>query len=295
MFFAALFITMSNNTPQPRVTVNLAKDPQPENKIVKASMVDKRAVDQALQRQLAEERQKQEYALEQQRRAEQLKQEALQAQQALELANAKRAQMEAAAKKAEQEKIQLDQQKALAKKELEKQQATIKAAKQAETLRAQQTADKLKKVEAQRTADKLKQAEAQRTAEKLKQAEAQRAQQAAIKAQQDLIAAQHQEFLLTEVEKYRIAFQSTIEENRILNSAFTGNISCKIRIKLMPDGSIQQVDIVEKSGNPAYDQMSAQAVYKSAPFPMPQDHELYSQLRDIVLSFRNGDQSVDPL
>ena len=66
-----------------------------------------------------------------------------------------------------------------------------------------------------------------------------------------------------------------------------------MRIQLLPDGSILSVNIAEPSGNPAYDELQISAVYKAAPFPMPEDHELYNQLRDIVLSFRNGEQAAD--
>lgn len=249
--------------------VNLQQDPHPEQKIVKAAMVDKKAIDQAIQRQAAEEQKKRDDLLAQQHKVEQLQMEAIKAKQELELANAQKAQVEAAAKRAAQQKAKLEQQQLQAKKELEKQQ-----------LAKQQLA---------------KQQLAQQQQLAKQQAEAAAKQAAAIKAQQDRLVAEHQEFLLTEVEKYRAAFQAAVEDNRILSSVFTGNISCKIRIRLLPDGSILSVNIIETSGNPAYDEMSAAAVYKSAPFPMPQDHELYNQLRDIVLSFKNGEQASDVL
>lgn len=241
--------------------VNLSRDPQEDKKIVKAAIVDKKAIDQAVQRQAAEELQKREDLLAQQRQADQLKQETAKIQQELALANAQKAKIEAAAKQAAQQKAKLEKEQLQVKKQLEQQQLQAKKELEKQQIAKQQAA----------------------------------AKQAAIQAQQDRLAAEHQEFLLTEVEKYRAAFQAAVEDNRILSSVFAGNISCKIRITLLPDGSILSVNIVEPSGNPAYDEMSAAAVYKSAPFPMPQDHELYSQLRDIVLSFKNGEQASDVL
>lgn len=288
IFFTLLIITVGP-TAKPIVKVNLAKDPHAEQKIVKATMVDKHAVDQAIQRQALEEKKRQDLALAEQQRVEQLQREAEQAKQALELAKAQKAKLEAlqAKKDLELAKIQKAKQEAEAKK------VATEKAKIAQQLETKKQIEQ-QKLQAKKELEKQQIAAKEAAAQKAK-AEALRAQQAALKAQQDHIAAQHQEFILSEVEKYRAAFQTAIEDNRILTSVFSGDLICKIRIKLLPDGSIASVNIVEPSPNPAYDQMSIKAVYQSAPFPMPQDDELYSQLRDIILSFKNGEQQVDAI
>lgn len=288
IFFILLIITVGP-TAKPIVKVNLAKDPHAEQKIVKATMVDKHAVDQAIQRQALEEKKRQDLALAEQQRVEQLQREAEQAKQALELAKAQKAKLEAlqAKKDLELAKIQKAKQEAEAKK------VATEKAKIAQQLETKKQIEQ-QKLQAKKELEKQQIAAKEAAAQKAK-AEALRAQQAALKAQQDHIAAQHQEFILSEVEKYRAAFQTAIEDNRILTSVFSGDLTCKIRIKLLPDGSIASVNIVEPSPNPAYDQMSIKAVYQSAPFPMPQDDELYSQLRDIILSFKNGEQQVEAI
>lgn len=289
IFFTLLIITVGP-TAKPIVKVNLAKDPHAEQKIVKATMVDKHAVDQAIQRQALEEKKRQDLALAEQQRAEQLQREAEQAKQAVELAKAQKAKLEAmqAKKDLELAKAQKAKQETEAKKA-----ATEKAKIAQQQLQAKKQLEQ-QKLQAKKELEKQQIVAKEAAAQKAK-AEALRAQQAALKAQQDHIVAQHQEFILSEVEKYRAAFQTAIEDNRILTSVFNGDLICKIRIKLLPDGSIASVNIVEPSPNPAYDQMSIKAVYQSAPFPMPQDDELYSQLRDIILSFKNGEQQVDAL
>lgn len=266
---------MSKPSPKKSVTVNLAVNPKdPGQKIVKAALLDKKEVDLAVQRQVAAEaaaiekqRRAEEQVLAQQRKAESLKKEALAAARAVEAANAQKLQLEAQAKQLAESKAKLEQEQNRMKKQIAEQQL---AAKKAQEKKGLEQATKKKILESQ-------------------------AQAAGIKANQDRLAQEHQEFLASEIDKYRAAFQSLIEDNRILSGVFNGDIICKLRITLLPDGSIANVAVVASSGNPAYDEMSAAAVYKSAPFPMPSDQELYNQLRDIVLSFRNGDSTADVL
>ncbi len=259
IFFSFIFYTVATNAPAPIITVNLQKNPGQAAKPVKAALVDKKAVDQAIQRQIDAEKLAQEKIVEQQRKTEQLKQEALQAQEALELAKAQKIAQE----KAVQEKAQL----AAATKKLAQEKAVQEKAAQAKAQLAQQQLQAAKKAQAA----------------------------AAQKAQRDRMAAEHAELIVGEVDKYKAELKAAIEENRILSSIFAGDIRCKIRIQLLPDGSILSLNIIESSGNPAYDEMSANAIYKSAPFNIPPDQEIYNQLRDIVLPFKNGDQSADVL
>lgn len=302
IFFTALVTTMSVTVKKPAISVNLQADPK-DPTIIKASLIDKNSFDVA--QQLAEQRK-----IEQQK-AEQLKQEELArkqqeeeaAQQKLRLAQEQAQQQKLAQEKAAQEKLvkqklaqeKIAQEKIAQQKIVEQKIVEQKIAEQ----KAQQKLQ-LQKVEQQKLAKQKKDQELKAQQLAAKQAEDLRAQQAAaaaaaLKAKNDKIAAEQQAFLASEVDRYRAAFQAAVEDNRILSGVFTGDISCTIRIRLLPDGSIASVQIIESSGNPAYDEMSTNAVYKSAPFPMPPDQELYAQLRDIVLSFKNGEQSSDVL
>lgn len=256
---------------KPVVKVNLRKD-LVKAKIVKARTTDKKSIDNLLQRNEMLERQKQEKLLVKQK------------QEAEVLAKAQAAE---AAKKLAQEKLQLAQQQKIAQQAKKEQEIAQKKLEQKQKLEQQQK----QKLEQQQ----LAQQQQKMAQQKLAQQQALAKQEAALQAEKDQLAAEHQEFLLTEVEKYRAAFQQLIEDNRILSAVFPNNINCKVRIKLLPDGSILSVNIVEASGNPAYDELATTAIYKSAPFPMPQEHELYTQLRDIILSFKNGVQSADVL
>lgn len=252
----ALFTLGYSVNKPPTLQVNLHPDAKPEEQIVKAGVVDKKAIDQAYQRQALAEKRRQQQLAEEKRQAnkakedaekakldaQKLKQESAAAQQALAKAKAEKAKTEAEAKqlKAAQEK---------AKQELAKQQELVR------------------KQEAERKA-------------------------AALKAEQEKLKAQRDAFIKNEMQRYTAEFIKAIEDNRILSSIFEGDICCKIRIQLLPDGSILSASVVESSGNPAYDEISQAAVFKTAPFNMPEDKEVYEKLRDIVLSFRNGEQDV---
>jgi len=249
MFFAALFTTMAFEVKQPPIIINLAKNPGNDKKIVQAALIDKRAVDLANQRRVAEEKLQQEKILEQQRIVELAQQEAERAKQALELAAALKAQQQAMLEQVKQEKAKKIQEQAKLEQQLQMKQQIA----QQQHLVKQQKA-------------------------------------AALKAQHDRIVAEHHTMLEDEIERYRAEFAAAIEENRVLSAVFAKNIRCKLKIMLMPDGSILNIKVLESSGNVAYDEMSAKAVYKSAPFPMPQDQELYKQLREVILSFKNGEQ-----
>jgi colicin import membrane protein len=269
MFFAALLTTMSFDVKQPPIIINLAKNPGNDKTIVQAALIDKRAVDLANQRRAVEERLQQEKILEQQRIVEQAKQEAEHAKQALELAAALKAQQQAMLEQVKQEK---------AKKAQEN---------------TKQIQEQAKKIQEQEKLDQqllVKQQIAQQQQLAKQQAAAKQQKAAALKAERDRLVAENQAMLEGEVELYRAKFAAAIEENRVLSAVFAKDIRCKLKIMLLPDGSILNIKVLESSGNIAYDEMSAKAVYKSAPFPMPQDQELYKQLREVILSFKNGEQ-----
>lgn len=268
LFFALLFNTLSFESKKPPITVNLQRDPGTAKKIVQATLIDKRAADLASQRQFAEEKIKRDKIIEQQRKVEQQQLEVQQAKQAaLELAKQQKAQIEIAKQAAEKK-------------------AAEKKAKQEQQLQQQL---QIKKQAAEQQLQQIRQQalEKQQAAKQL--AAKQAAKQAALKSQYDRMLSDQQALLESEVERYRAEFAAAIEENRILSSIFAGDMSCKLRIMLLPDGSILSIKVLESSGNSAYDELSASAVYKSAPFPMPEDQDLYAQLREIVLSFKNGE------
>lgn len=242
-------------TENPIIDVNLHPDAPENQTVIKAGVVDTKAIDQAYQRQVKAEKLRKQNIADDKRRAEQLKKQAADAKKALAVANAKKA-----AVQAESKALKVQQEKA--KKEL--------------------------------AAQKVQQEKAQQDKARLELAKKQEAEKkaAALKADKARLQALRDTFIMDEVMRYTSEFAQVIEENRILSSVFKGDMLCQLRIRLLPDGSIMSVSILESSGNSAYDDMSANAVHKSSPFSMPEDEEVYKKVSDIVLSFKNGDQNV---
>ena len=60
---------------------------------------------------------------------------------------------------------------------------------------------------------------------------------------------------------------------------------CEVQFRLLVDGNVASVKVIKSSGNAAYDESAKMAVYKAAPFDIPNDKDLLSRLRDIVLVF----------
>jgi colicin import membrane protein len=199
--------------------------------------------------------------VEQQQRAEQQKREAEQAE---------------IAKKAEE-------QKALELAILQKQQLEVQAKAVAAKKAADQKALQVKNEQAKQK--KIKDAALKETAQR---------QAAAIKANRDKLQAEHNALLATELERLKAQIRAVIKESKIISPFHPNNTSCDVTIKLLPDGSILNVYISKPSGHPAYDDMQISAIQKAAPFSIPQDHELYEEIRDgITLNMSNDLESSD--
>ena len=62
-------------------------------------------------------------------------------------------------------------------------------------------------------------------------------------------------------------------------------MSCKIRVRLYPDGRVSSVD-ADCAGDAAFERSAEAAVWKAAPFPMPTDELVAEQLLGQPVSFR---------
>lgn len=169
---------------------------------------------------------------------------------------------------------------------LAKEQLKLEELKKQQDLKKQ---EEIKKQEALKKQDLLK----KQQIENKKLADKKQAAVSAIKSKQDRIQAERNAFLVTEVDRYKAEIAASIKDNKIESSIFPKDARCTLHIKLLPDGSILSINILQSSGYPAYDQMQISAVRKSAPFTMPAENDLYALLRDIVLSLRNGEESSD--
>ncbi len=71
-----------------------------------------------------------------------------------------------------------------------------------------------------------------------------------------------------------------------LNSA--DKLVAKVEVSILPDGRIQNVNIVQKSGNANFDDSVVRAVFKASPVP-PAPANLYQEFRDVVFTFDSAE------
>jgi colicin import membrane protein len=282
LFLIVLLLNVFLGSPQ-IVHVGAGKEKQ-EQPIIQAGLIDKQAIKTAINRQEQQERDKQHKLALQKEKADKLKKEAenmkLEAQKLKQQAAIEQKQLEkdkqlALEVKAEAEKATLQAIKEHEKAKLAKEQAAKKLAK------AKQIKEQVAK---EREQEKLKAAkaleeQAKIAADKQKQAE----EQTRMQQQQ----AERNRWIDSEFTRFVDEMRQSVFNNRTLSSAFPPELVCKIQVKLLPDGSVHDVRILQSSGNAAYDAMGEEAVYKAAPFNMPEDKELISKLRDVILEFTN--------
>jgi colicin import membrane protein len=265
-------------TPKPAATG--AAKPEP----VQAVIVDESKVDAEVQRlQDAERRKEQEAAervrkLEEQarqaetaRKQEQQRLEDLKRQQATEQ---KRLQEQEAKRKIEQQK----QAEAKRKAEAEAK-AAAEAKAKAEADAKAKAAEAKAKAEADAKAKAAAEAKARAEAERRAAENALQEQLAAERAAMD--AARNQQVLA----QYTAAMRQKVERNWIQPPSSRLGLSCTVRVQLMPGGDVASVQIVQSSGDAAFDRSVEAAVYRAAPLPLPADRGLFESLRVIQFVF----------
>lgn len=265
-------------------------------KIISAGLVSKKLVDNAIARQKHVENQKRLTAQQEQRRLLIAKQELqqltskakeakLQEQAAISKAQAAKAAEQSAKKLAQIAKDNLEKAKFQEQASKEKAKKELQAAKQMaekELLVAKQQAKKeLESAKAKAQAELTK-------AKELADAEFKKAKALSEKLEKEKIAAK-QLWIEKEFSRFVAQIKEDILANRTLSAAFSQDLICKIEITLQPSGSISNVKILKSSGNQAYDYSSKAAVYKAAPFEMPENPDLNKRLRNIVLIFKCDD------
>lgn len=85
----------------------------------------------------------------------------------------------------------------------------------------------------------------------------------------------------SDIQSYHNKMYTKIINNRKVTSLFPDHLECSVRVKLLSNGQLNLVKLDKSSGNQAYDAFSEQAIYKSAPFEMPEDPKLNKELVEI--------------
>ena len=89
----------------------------------------------------------------------------------------------------------------------------------------------------------------------------------------------------------KIAYSNTLQKHvkegwRWLNSS--GRLIAKVEVSILRDGRIQNVNIIQKSGNPNFDDSVVRAVFKASPVP-PAPENLYEEFKDVVFTFDSAE------
>jgi colicin import membrane protein len=221
---------------------------------------------------------------------------------ALELAKA-----EEARKVREQEQIkmeQLKQEMAKAKAQEMERLAEIKLAKEKE--KKQLDALKKEKEKEQKklaALDDQRQAELDRVNQMRKEREKEEKKKATLKQQADLkhqkeeaarlsaekaaaLAAENRSRVMREAERILEEWKQNVRNNKRETLELAPELACTLSIRLLPDGSFQEVRLLESSGNTVFDDSVIHAVYKT-PVTMPEDVATREELKYFTVRYTN--------
>ncbi|HEY9199340.1 MAG TPA: cell envelope integrity protein TolA [Gammaproteobacteria bacterium] len=281
-------------------------------KPVQAVVIDAAKVDAEVARQQEAEQRKEQEAAERVReleeKARQAEQQRVQEQQRIEelqqkqVAEEKRLKEQETQRKLEQQKLETEkkrlaeqkkkQQEAERKKEVEQ-----KRLAEAEAKRKMEADAKAKaEAEAKRKADAKAKAEAEAKAKAEAAAKAKAAAEAKAKAKADaeralqeqlaaeraaLDAARNQDI----ISQYVGLIGDKVQRNWIQPPTSRVGLSCVVQVQLMPSGDVVSVQIVQSSGDAAFDRSVEAAVYRAAPLPLPPDPGMFENFRSVQFRF----------
>ncbi|MBT4804120.1 MAG: cell envelope integrity protein TolA [Legionellales bacterium] len=95
---------------------------------------------------------------------------------------------------------------------------------------------------------------------------------------------QYQEFLAAEARRLSLKIKHAIGSNWQIPIGMSGDLHCKVLIKLDIKGKVLSVDMLASSGNGSFDRSAINAVTRSSPLPMPVDYSLSRKFQEIILT-----------
>lgn len=149
---------------------------------------------------------------------------------------------------------------------------------------AKKRLEKIKK-QSELAAKKLKaqQAKAAAAAKTAKIAKAKTQAKAKAKVKQATTVSTAQQ---SEVSKYSQLIKQAIAQQWLVPNGVSKTLSCQLRIRLAPDGTVLRVSLARSSGNAVLDRSAMNAVRKASPLPVPEDKKLFERFREIALTVR---------
>ena len=260
---------------------------QPQE-IIQAEAVDEKVIQTELDQLKAAEQRKQdevrkarEAKLQEQARKEELKK-----QRAVE--EKKRKEQAAAEKKRLAELEKKRKEKEAAEKKRKEQLAEEKKRQEAERKRKEEAERKRKEEEARLA--KLEQERKEKERQEALQAEIAR-QEAELKQQQEAArlareADARRRAQQSEIAKYTSLIKQEITRHWNIPATTSPDLVCEVKVRLIPNGDVVDVQIIKSSGDPAFDNSVEKAVYRAAPLPVPPvESGLFEEFREVVFEF----------
>jgi len=198
-----------------------------------------------------------------------------------------------------EKKLQAEQKKAEEIKnqrlEEEKQLLATRQKKEEEQKKREEEQKKVAELEQQRKLEEEKKATAESEKKKkeadLKKKEEEKKRQEAQKALQEQV--EEEELKAQESEDRKLVSELGNEIHDKIAKYFNlaglpENLSCKLRVNMLPSGEVVGVTILESSGNEIFDRRALTAVQKASPLPVPPDAETFERLnlRDSTFIFK---------
>lgn len=87
-----------------------------------------------------------------------------------------------------------------------------------------------------------------------------------------------------EINKLLVAIHGRVRRSFNILPNFQ-ELSCVLKIRLLPDGNVASVAIQKSSGNEIFDRHAENAVRKAAPLPVPESVRLFRKMRSISFVF----------
>ncbi len=142
--------------------------------------------------------------------------------------------------------------------------------------------------EARRKAEEAKrraEEEARRKAEEERRKAAEAALKEQLAAEQAALAAEQARRDQRIVDQYIAAIRQKVERNWIQPATSRKGLFCLVQVSLIPGGEVTSVQIVQGSGDAAFDRSVEAAVYRASPLPLPSDARLFDRFRRLTFRF----------
>lgn len=91
------------------------------------------------------------------------------------------------------------------------------------------------------------------------------------------------------IDEYTARIRNAIRDRLVVPPGIEGNPQAEFEVKLLKNGTVATVRLVRASGSSAYDRAVERAIDVAQPLPLPDDPEVFSQMRDLKLLFRPRD------